>query len=432
MTSTLTGKDCGCGKADHAGACELRSLTRPKFFCGQLLTDEDLAALVTWVVDRRRLDRLRAGWGVVCGLDVGAEPTMTGHVAVAPGHAVTSCGDDIVVPVASIVDLTSACPDAGNCGADPPPDTFVLDIGVEYRERGDVPVLALGRSACGEAGECEDSRIVESYGLITRAVVAGSVPDRPEWTRWQEGLDEAISLLAQAKQDGLPGNVTPEHLRDWLGNRIRERPPTHFRFVADWLRGAKGLDRPKFLEALFWLTQDRVLAFLGDCPTAHESTPVWLARVWLARREASWVVQAVDPGSPYRREFGPGTWPAPVGRLNIARVLWHRPDEACVELRKLGVQVAGTSEWRPAEASDVDDLREMFTRYLTVACDDTVCLRYVTPPEGAQLTEDRVVGFVCPDIGEKPDAEPKGAKRPRATARVRPAPKPALKQPRTS
>lgn len=426
LTSTGTGCGCGCDK-DPAGACELHSLVRPRFFCGQLLTDEDLAGLVTWAVDRRRLDRLRSGWGVVCGLDVGADPATPGRLVVSPGHAVTSCGDDVVLPAPATFDPAACLPPAESCATpsdDPPPDTCVLDIGVTYRERGDDPVLALGRSACGEAGECENSRIVESYELICRSVVDGSEPERPEWTRWQAGLDDALSLLARATQDGVPGRVAPDQLRDWLGNRLREHPPAHFPFVADWVRNADGFDRSRFLEALFWLTQDRMLSFLGGCPTACDDMPVWLARVWLSRRSGTtpgWVVTAVDPGTPYRREFGPDTWPAPSGQLNIARVLWHRPAEACLALRGLGVPVNNTTEFLPAGVSDVDELRKMFTSYLTVTCDDTVCLRYVTPPDGSNLREDRVVGFLC--------AEPSGStKRSRATARARPAPKPAIKR----
>lgn len=427
MTSTGTGCPCGCDK-NPPGACELHSLVRPRFFCGQLLTDEDLAGLVTWAVDRRRLDRLRSGWGVVCGLDVGADPATPGRLTISPGHAVTSCGDDVVLPTPAPFDPSACLPEAESCatpGADPPSDTCVLDIGVKYRETGDDPVLALGRSACGQAGECENSRIVESYELVCRTAVDGTVPQRPEWTRWQAGLEDALSLLARAAQDGVPGTAESDPLRNWLANRLRESPPVHFPFVADWIRAEGDLTRARFLEALFWLTQDRMLSFLSSCPTACDDVPVWLGRVWLTRRTdptPSWVVTAVDPGSPYRREFDPDSWPAPVGQLNIARVLWHRPDEACLELRKLGVPVDNMSPFDPARVSDVDELRQMFTNCLTVACDHTVCLRFVTPPEGSHLSDHRVVGFVC-----EPTAE-KTTKRTRATTRVRPAPKPAIRR----
>ena len=67
--------DCGChGPAD---ACTLECLEHPKFFCGQLLTDQDLTSLVQWVQNKSRLLRYRHGWGVVCGLDVRCQPQFS-------------------------------------------------------------------------------------------------------------------------------------------------------------------------------------------------------------------------------------------------------------------------------------------------------------------------------------------------------------------
>src|SRR5262245_23322315 len=57
----------------------LPELLRPRFFPGQLLTDRDLSDLVSWVESRLRLERLREGWGVVCGLAVTAERPRQGH-----------------------------------------------------------------------------------------------------------------------------------------------------------------------------------------------------------------------------------------------------------------------------------------------------------------------------------------------------------------
>jgi hypothetical protein len=58
---------CGCATR---GTPFPESLLRPRFFCGQLLTDADMTALTAWVRARLRLTAERTGWGVACGLAV--------------------------------------------------------------------------------------------------------------------------------------------------------------------------------------------------------------------------------------------------------------------------------------------------------------------------------------------------------------------------
>src|SRR5438477_10832339 len=61
---------CGCGGSGCL-TCEPRAFVRPRFFAGQLLTEEDLALLGNYVVEKNRLhNRSLWGPGVVCGLDV--------------------------------------------------------------------------------------------------------------------------------------------------------------------------------------------------------------------------------------------------------------------------------------------------------------------------------------------------------------------------
>src|SRR5215469_6175185 len=119
MTATLTvaGNPGGCAQPCDGKSCGLNALVRPRFFCGQLLTDQDLSGLIAWVLDRRRLGRYRDGWGVVCGLDVGVDPSAVATVLVQPGYAVSSCGEDVVLATATGLDLTSCCPDLTSpCG----------------------------------------------------------------------------------------------------------------------------------------------------------------------------------------------------------------------------------------------------------------------------------------------------------------------------
>jgi hypothetical protein len=75
----------------------LQCLCRPRFFAGQLLTEEDLNRLERYIVEKNKLhNRYLQGWGVVCGLEVSCHPCQ-GYVTVKSGYALSPCGDDIVV-----------------------------------------------------------------------------------------------------------------------------------------------------------------------------------------------------------------------------------------------------------------------------------------------------------------------------------------------
>jgi hypothetical protein len=85
---------------------ELKCLCRPRFFAGQLLTEQDLNRLDQYIKDKNRLhNRYLHGWGVVCGLEVGCDACDTGNVLVSPGYALSPCGDDIIVCKQDTVDV---------------------------------------------------------------------------------------------------------------------------------------------------------------------------------------------------------------------------------------------------------------------------------------------------------------------------------------
>jgi hypothetical protein len=79
-------------------ACgDLQCLCRPRFFAGQLLTEEGLNRLDHYIVEKNKLhNRYLHGWGVACGLEVLCHP-CEGFVTVTPGYALSPCGDDVVV-----------------------------------------------------------------------------------------------------------------------------------------------------------------------------------------------------------------------------------------------------------------------------------------------------------------------------------------------
>jgi hypothetical protein len=74
-------------------ATRTSAFVRPRFFAGQLLTEDDLSLLVDYVTAKSRLhNRSLSGPGVVCGLGVTCDPCGGGTVAVHPGHALDCCG----------------------------------------------------------------------------------------------------------------------------------------------------------------------------------------------------------------------------------------------------------------------------------------------------------------------------------------------------
>ncbi|MEO0442670.1 MAG: hypothetical protein AAFZ92_02875, partial [Pseudomonadota bacterium] len=118
MTNNAAGKtNCGqLGTCDtHSPCCAdcgaVECLCRPRFFAGQLLSEQDLNRLDQYIKNKNRLhNRNQQGWGVVNGLKVLCDPC--GEIKVTEGYAVDPCGDDIVVcePTSvNICDLIRQC-----------------------------------------------------------------------------------------------------------------------------------------------------------------------------------------------------------------------------------------------------------------------------------------------------------------------------------
>lgn len=166
--------------ADDKPACPacggLQCLCRPRFFPGQLLTDEDLNRLERYVVDKNKLhNRYLHGWGVACGLEVVCDPCSTTNVVVRTGYALSPCGDDIVVcndHSVNVCELIDQCRPQRGVVCDPPQaqsprecrdgtEDWVLAIC--YDERPTRGITALTGStdsaccsscACGGSGSC--------------------------------------------------------------------------------------------------------------------------------------------------------------------------------------------------------------------------------------------------------------------------------------
>lgn len=193
MTSTKSSPSssgsCGCGCGGSGGCATSGSaltgtFTRPRFFAGQLLTQEDLEALVDYVVGKNRLhNRYLFGDGVVCGLQLGCDPCDPAGIKVAPGFALDCCGNDILVQCAQQLDVKALLRDlrarqaagyqcGGPCDDKRGPRSYGLYL--TYRETPVDPVAPYASGdPCGSQ-QCQPTRIAEGYSFELRCDCQGT------------------------------------------------------------------------------------------------------------------------------------------------------------------------------------------------------------------------------------------------------------------
>jgi len=86
--------------------CLNKPLTHNRYFAGYLLTAEDLENEQSYFVEKNRQhNRFLHGVGVVCGLEVKADPERSGSVVVSPGLAIDGTGREVLVPESQIISL---------------------------------------------------------------------------------------------------------------------------------------------------------------------------------------------------------------------------------------------------------------------------------------------------------------------------------------
>ncbi|WP_138733764.1 hypothetical protein [Modestobacter excelsi] len=208
---------CGCSGGAHAasGGCRCggspapatAGFTRPRFFAGQLLTEDDLQLLIDYVTGKDRLrNRLLFGPGVVSGLEVFCAPCGGGDVVVTPGYALDCCGSEIVV----------GCPQT----------VPVTDLVHEMRVRGlgvDCGDPCAEPDGSGEEGEGTRTR---HYGLYIRYAEADAEPVAPYATQEPCG----------------PVGCVPSRVREGfiLSIKCPQDPPDHRYRPGDTLRRALG------------------------------------------------------------------------------------------------------------------------------------------------------------------------------------------------
>jgi hypothetical protein len=143
----------------------LECLCRPRFFAGQLLTEQDLNRLENYILAKNRLhNRYLVGHGVVCGLQVTCSPCAN-TISVSEGYAIDPCGNDIIVCSPDTVDickLIKACTAGTPVNCAPYKDqSFCADttqtwiVAIRYIEtpsRGVTPLTGSSQCGCGASG----------------------------------------------------------------------------------------------------------------------------------------------------------------------------------------------------------------------------------------------------------------------------------------
>jgi hypothetical protein len=221
--------------ADDKPACPacggLQCLCRPRFFPGQLLTDEDLNRLQRYVIDKNKLHaRYLHGWGVASGLEVVCDPCTTSQVVVRTGYALSPCGDDIVVckdHAVNVCELIDQCRPQTDVVCDPPYQQNPRECrdGVEkwvlaicYDERPSRGITALTGSTdtaccsscgCGGSGSCgcNGSSKVSSTTTSTASKTRKTYRPQCEPTQICEGYRFTAYKQPKETKLQLPGSV---------------------------------------------------------------------------------------------------------------------------------------------------------------------------------------------------------------------------------
>lgn len=228
---SATTQECQCGPTS---TCTLECLCRPRFFAGQLLTDEDLKRLDHYIVAKDRLhNRYLHGTGVVCGLEVicnACDDTVT----VRTGYAIGPCGEDIIVCGDTSVDVGAliqefrkqqakqrSCTPSGdspNQDCEAAQQEWVLSICYqETASRGatslKTPPKKSGSCGCGCSGSSTSTASTSSTGSGSCGCTSGktATPPQCEPTLTCEGYTFKVTKVKKAasRLDG-QGNALSE------------------------------------------------------------------------------------------------------------------------------------------------------------------------------------------------------------------------------
>jgi hypothetical protein len=358
---------------------------RPSFFCGQLLADTDLAALVDWTRTRLNLSRYRHGWGVVCGLEVTCTSPTGSHeccsssqkgptVYVNRGYALDCCGNDLVVCEPLPVDLTAICkplkdrcnptkdpravtPAAGNPAAgtstrtggtaqrdcwDMRSDEIVaVELTLRYSEELAQGQRAVFRGNCSDAAACEHTRVLERP-CVHAEIAPLERSDDDKAKEWDDRFKARADRVWREIEDAVGRGV------EAVLKYVRSHPPYRFCFLEDYiccLMRDRSLYKIEQTRVSVWLFYDWMLHELEcQCWSCQPDEGVPLGRLLLRRVEplgqAECRVLLIDTSVPHRRPLRRDPC-RPIGRdaVDLAPYLFQRR-HSLNALRMQGVKIA--------------------------------------------------------------------------------------------
>ena len=269
MSVALATPGCGCGGSGSSGGCAgcggtaaanptTTAFVRPRFFAGQLLTEDDLTALAGYTIAKDQLhNRYLFGAGVVCGLWVSCDPCGGGTVSVAPGYALDCCGRDLVLSCAATLDVNAMIRDllaaqlGKDCG-DPCGTQGTASSGARsmaatrhyrlYARYGEQPTDPVAPYATGDQCgpvTCEPTRIREGISFVLKCpATAPSADDFPSRLRACRPDDDVLRRQERLKEYGEPMMADPAA----FGPEDAEALMSDVAAVKEWLLGRLGSD----------------------------------------------------------------------------------------------------------------------------------------------------------------------------------------------
>jgi len=362
---------CGCGQPPGGCDCDTGCLTRPRFYCGMVLTDDQLNDLEDWVRRRSALHRYVEGWGVVRGLAVRCDPGNPGGVLIGPGYARSCCGDDIVLCADVSLDVCACGPKAPCCDdkrAEAGPGAQrAVDLYLQYTETPQDPAKVMASCGCGGHDSVQYERVAEGGTVVCVPVADPSTdPATLAAEEWGRGY-MACSAVVDDYLREMSGEADTGHQRTWLLGWIDRAGDDALCCIRRSLcrdglgeAGASGV----LLEIVYALRQRYLETTYGECRCPEG---VLLARVWLRDDKGACTVDCVDALPPYRRVITPPGWPQLPGSVNVAGLIWQRRAVACDQARQLGLRVGWSPYSAPEQPKDLAGLFENDAPY--VPCD---------------------------------------------------------------
>jgi hypothetical protein len=356
---------CGPANAPACGDCDTDCLSRPNFYCGMVLTDDQLNDLSQWVRRRAALHRYVEGWGAVRGLAVRCDPASPGGVIVGPGYARSCCGDDIVLCADVSVDACACgppdpcCGDAGqgDPGGGDQPRRRAVDLYLRYTETPQDQATVRASCGCGGHDSVQYERVTEGGTVVCRPVADPSTdPETLAAREWDRGYAASATVVADYLREVSDRAAIKDRLK-WILGWIDRAQDDALCCIRDGLcrdgfgeAGAAGA----LVEIVYALRSRYLETTYGQCQCP---AGVLLARVWLREDDQSrCTVECIDAYPPFRRGITAPGWPRLPGFINVAGLIWQRRAIACEQAGRLGLRVNWSPYLAPKRVADLAGL----------------------------------------------------------------------------